>query len=224
MINTHIHNSYSIENQEATMFKTVNIRGIKFDVSDDTLNKMSYFEDILSRCSTGDIFIDRCPESFKNILDFLVYGVFTDHVTEDEFMRTKTLSDINYYGVPNTAMVFIRENSIPVFNSNRRVNTGRGTIDISPLSFSFVIEDIGVWKASLVGDNKDFGKEIIKVLPPFTGYVSGDPNNKLNGISVSEFIAYVVENDGVCVISDFLKSRGFTTGTQVLSGVFSVGI
>ena len=90
------------------MFTTINIRGTKFDVNNDTLKKMDYFEALLSRWESGEIVIDRCPESFGHILDFLVYGYIV--LDQNSLVRRKMISDAVYYGVHDIADRLIPSN------------------------------------------------------------------------------------------------------------------
>lgn len=93
------------------MFTTINVRGTKFDVSNDMLKRMPYFEALLERWSPADTVIDRCPESFRHILDFLVYGEFRE---VDGFMAMKLAKDSEYYGLPDpTELILARKEPPP---------------------------------------------------------------------------------------------------------------
>ena len=156
------------------MFTTINIRGTKFDVNNDTLKKMDYFEALLSRWESGEIFIDRCPESFGHILDFLVYGnIFLD---QKSLLRGKIISDAVYYRVHDIADRLIP----PGFHSHRP------TMEI-------FIQFKDLLNASLIGENPIIWRFVMSI---FTS--GGFSNMDFSDIDLCPrvLIEYIIYHEG----------------------------
>ena len=175
------------------MFTTINIRGTKFDVNNDTLEKMSYFKALLSsRWSSNDCVIDRCPESFRRIIDFLVYDnmvldVNHENTGKSENMRSKIISDSCYYGVGGIAD-FCSSN-VPLVGGNfSDVRVSSPSLDILRLS--------------LIGDNP-------KICNGFIVQMTRLGNGKvdLSRLEASYIIEYAVQHDGRFSMWDFLNDK-----------------
>jgi len=77
---------------------SVDVRGQVFKVSRDTLQKMGVFRNIIvSDENISSIYIDRSPESFSHLLDFVIYESMDPSI--DEFMEKKILIDMDYFGI-----------------------------------------------------------------------------------------------------------------------------
>lgn len=123
-------------NNKCCWFTTINIRGTKFDVTNDTLEKMAYFKSLISsNWVSEDNVIDRCPESFRHILDFIMYGGLERC---DEFMINKITLDSCYYGVSGIV---------------DRIGLGESCIHGD---WSSVRIDVDICALSLIGDYKTF--------------------------------------------------------------------
>jgi len=66
------------------MSKTINIRGTLFEVDVETLEKMSYFKLSWETLILGfeSKVINRCPDSFRHILDLLGYGIIDESLVQ----------------------------------------------------------------------------------------------------------------------------------------------
>lgn len=182
------------------MYFTVNVGGTKFDIGEDTLNKMDYFEALL-RWPSSDIFVDRCPDSFKLILDFVLYGEFPVEIVKHiGLMRTKLLSDINFYGVHETAIYFIiTEHSFPyvVTTSSIRGKWGEIIKEYKRLK----LKDFDVLRASLIGNNKEFKECLIRELKIKAGSFFRDGYLIKIQDHLNDFIKYIIWKDG-CIVQD----------------------
>ena len=49
----------------------LNVGGIIFETTDDTLKRSQYFKSYLENWNHDEIFIDRSPRIFKHVLDLL---------------------------------------------------------------------------------------------------------------------------------------------------------
>lgn len=98
------------------MSKTINIRGTLFEVDVETLGKMSYFKLSWETLILGfeSKVINRCPDSFRHILDLLGYGIIDESLgNKDPFMLKKIHLDIEFYGV-NVDVCSSTKNSIDI--------------------------------------------------------------------------------------------------------------
>lgn len=191
------------------MYVKVNVRGKEFNIHEDTLKRMSYFECMTSGRFSSDFQLERCPISFGHILDFLVYDTFfSSSWGRDLDMRNKILKDIVYYGVPgaldsfggNTALqkitVYGEKDTLNVFGSDAMVQRS-GTHRNADIVYEVLCLDS--WMAALIGDNRRFRIALLETLKCQFSYKKDDD------MMVLDVVKYVIGNDGLLDIEGYLK-------------------
>jgi hypothetical protein len=184
------------------MTTILNLQGTKYEINEYTLEKIDYFEALLKRWPRKEIVIDRCPVSFKYILDFLIYGKVDPKATSDPFMKMKIISDIDFYGVSG---IFDEVYNGPYF---------QGSIDKMECS-------IEVLNACSIDGNK---KTLAKVLESI-GEISGKLNSmvcskynhpqskELFDLDLSDILEYAVEKKGIISMWGYMEERkNYITG------------
>lgn len=191
------------------MYVKVNIRGTEFNIHDDTLKRMSYFEAMTSGRFCSDFQIERCPVSFGHIIDFLVYGTFfSSSWGRDLGMRNKVLKDIVYYGVPDALDAFGGDTSlqsIRVYGEHDALNVFGRDASVQradrkhSVDIVYKVVCLDTWMASLIGDNRRFRVSLLETLKRHFSYKKDDD------MMVLDVVRYALMNDGILDIEGYLK-------------------
>ena len=172
---------------------SVDVMGTIFKVSRDTLYKMSFFKKIIDTEDISNIYLDRSPETFGDILKYLTYGVAPGKGDTNE--TTMFLEDAAFYGVSGVADVYL-ELAFPS-RLIRDVPTREGNL----------VTHILTWKAAScdLESNPIFCQRL-------SDKIGQIPNNawKCTGecrLTISDFVTYAIEHGSVCT-NDILKTKG----------------
>lgn len=205
------------------MFTTINVRGTKFDVNNDTLRSMPYFGALLARWSPEDMVIDRCPESFRHILDFLVYGYLDRDALRTDVIK-KIISDADFYGTEGVADEVYRgpffTGSFPSYTCDPIVLRAAAS-GHNPDTLSRVIESIIETLDVLIGAGRNNHDEIDETKWVLCSSCSGEMAAKdLTPLRYHrEIVAYAIDRDGTFSMWDYLADRcDFVTATCRVNG------
>jgi len=189
---------------------SVDVRGRIFKVDRDTLNKMASFREIIeSDGNISNIYLDRSPNTFEDILNFLKYGVFPGQSSGLNVLRLVEsietimfIKDSGLYGVSGVADIYVDSvfpqegNAQKVPHSQNLMRPGRCL----------------VWKAAAcdLGSNPTFCERLISrigTIPDDAWDITGDAPNCCADIDLGLFISYAMEHGNVCT-NDIMKLKG----------------
>jgi len=166
------------------MMKTIIIRGTKFEITNKTLQKMSYFTN-----DDNDLHLDRCPITFGYIIDFLVYKRFFHHddLRKSGFSLTdvKILEDSIFYGVPGVADYY--------FNRGCLINEKFISIRWIP-DYKLPNELYWLMSVSLAGENEIFFEFVREI-------IGRGCNNRMDYsmINIPHLVKYIVGKENLCM-------------------------
>ena len=189
---------------------SVDVRGRIFKVDRDTLNKMASFREIIeSDENISNIYLDRSPNTFEDILNFLKYGVFPGQSTGKDILHlVKSIETIMFikdsglYGVSGVADIYVNS----VFPPERHVQK-------VPHSQNLMNPDHWlVWKAAAcdLGSNPTFCERLISrigTIPDDAWDITGDASTCDEDIELGLFISHAMEHGNVCT-NDIMKLKG----------------
>ena len=189
---------------------SVDLRGRIFKVNRDTLNKMTFFREIIE--SDGDIsniYLDRSPDTFEHILDFLKYGVFPGQSSGMNIARLiesiqtiMFIKDSGLYGVSGVADIYVD----CVFSQTGYVQ------NVPPSQNLMLPRHWIIWKAAAcdLESNPIFSERLnnaIGEIPEDAWDIEGDASTCDEDTSLDLFVSHAMKHGNVCT-NDIMKLKG----------------
>ena len=180
---------------------TIDMMGTIFKISQDTLYRMRFFRDIFSsEEDVSEIFMDRSPDTFRDIIRYVTYGVLPAKAGKpgdsDDPDVTMFLEDCFFYGLSGMADKLIDRvfPSLASQEHHRNLVTGKMAM--------------AIWKIAScdIKSNPLFGERLGKLAGSIhaNAWIGKTETDRLN---VSEFVTHAIQHGSVCV-NDILKTRG----------------
>jgi len=172
---------------------TIDMMGTIFKISQDTLYRMRFFRDIFSsEEDVSEIFMDRSPDTFRDIIRYVTYGVLPVGIVKDGKSDdpdvTMFFEDCFFYGLSGMADKFIDRAFPSLPRQEYHGNIAAGKMAMA------------IWKIAScdINSNPLFGERLGKLAGNIhvNAWIGKTETDRLN---ISEFVTHAIQHGSVCV-------------------------